>query len=168
MSAIPHAPTSQSSRPADAGSELRLREIPYNYTSLADREIVIRLLRNGAWELLSKLRDERRTGRSARMLYEVLGDIWVVERNPFLQDDLLANPRWRRDPKDTIRDNKVVQLLATAREAVRRFETRFNDDAADLDADYIVVEVAKNLLGPDWLTEYVRRANTGGIERVLV
>lgn len=40
--------------------------------------------------------------------------------------------------------------------------------ATDLDADYIVVEVAKKLLGPDWLTEYVRRANTGGIERVLV
>lgn len=168
MSAIPHAPTSQSSRPADAGSELRLREIPYNYTSLADREIVIRLLGNAPWEWLSELRDKRRTGRSARMLYEVLGDIWVVERNPFLQDDLLANRRRRRDPTDTIRDNKVVQLLAAAREAVRRFETRFNDDAADLDADYIVVEVAKNLLGPDWLTEYVRRANTGGIERVLV
>ena len=45
---------------------------------------------------------------------------------------------------------------------------RYNDDAGDLDADYIVVEVAKNLLGPDCLTEYVRRANTGGIERVLV
>jgi Fe-S oxidoreductase len=44
---------------------------------------------------------------------------------------------------------------------------RYNDDA-DLDADYIVVEIAKNLLGPDWLPEYVRRANTGGIERVLV
>jgi Fe-S oxidoreductase len=44
---------------------------------------------------------------------------------------------------------------------------RFNDDA-DLDADYIVVEIAKNLLGADWLATYVRRANTGGIERVLV
>ncbi len=43
-----------------------------------------------------------------------------------------------------------------------------NDDAAGLDADYIVVEVAKKLLGPDRLSEYVRRANTGGIERVLV
>ncbi|HEY4974469.1 MAG TPA: DUF3400 domain-containing protein, partial [Steroidobacteraceae bacterium] len=45
---------------------------------------------------------------------------------------------------------------------------RYNDDAADLDADYIVVEMAKNLLGSDWLTDYVRRANSGGIERVLV
>ena len=26
------------------------------------------------------------------MLYEVLGDIWVVQRNPYLQDDLLDNP----------------------------------------------------------------------------
>jgi FAD/FMN-containing dehydrogenase/Fe-S oxidoreductase len=44
---------------------------------------------------------------------------------------------------------------------------RYNDDA-DTDADYIVVEIAKNLLGPDWLPAYVRRANDGGIERVLV
>jgi len=32
----------------------------------------------------------------------------------------------------------------------------------------LVIEIAKNLLGPDWLPQYVRRANTGGIERVLV
>jgi Fe-S oxidoreductase len=44
---------------------------------------------------------------------------------------------------------------------------RYNDDT-DTDADYVVVEIAKNLLGPDWLPQYVRRANTGGIERVLV
>jgi hypothetical protein len=30
------------------------------------------------------------------MLYEVLGDIWVVQRNPYLQDDLLDNPKRRR------------------------------------------------------------------------
>src|SRR5215218_737555 len=74
----------------------RLREIPYNYTSFSDREIVIRLLGARAWDLLNQLREERRTGRSARMLYEVLGDIWVVQRNPYLQDDLLDNPKRRR------------------------------------------------------------------------
>jgi FAD/FMN-containing dehydrogenase/Fe-S oxidoreductase len=73
----------------------RLREIPYNYTSLSDREVVIRLLGADAWQLLLDLREERRTGRSARMLYEVLGDIWVVNRNPYLQDDLLDNPKRR-------------------------------------------------------------------------
>src|SRR5512132_620630 len=71
----------------------RLREIPYNYTSYSDREIVIRLLGGRMWDTLDELRGERRTGRSARMLFEVLGDIWVVERNPYLQDDLLLNPK---------------------------------------------------------------------------
>ncbi len=77
-------------------SSARLREIPYNYTSFSDREIVIRLLGDEAWELITNLRSVRQTGRSARMLYEVLGDIWVVRRNPYLQDDLLDNPS-RRD-----------------------------------------------------------------------
>ena len=27
--------------------------------------------------------------------YEVLGDIWVVERNPYLQEDMLDNPKRR-------------------------------------------------------------------------
>ena len=79
-----------------AAEPARLREIPYNYTSFSDREIVIRLLGSSAWDLLDQLRKERRTGRSARMLYEVLGDIWVVQRNPYLQDDLLDNPDRRK------------------------------------------------------------------------
>ena len=81
---------------AEPGDVPRLREIPYNYTSFSDREIVIRLLGARAWEVLNQLRQERSTGRSARMLYEVLGDIWVVQRNPYLQDDLLDNPKRRK------------------------------------------------------------------------
>ncbi len=125
----------------------RLREIPYNYTSFSDREIVIRLLGVKAWDLLNQLRQERRTGRSARMLYEVLGDIWVVERNPYLQDDLLDNPgrrkllvdalhhrlgevQKRRTPEaDAARDALVGELLALAREAVTAFNERFNRQA---------------------------------------
>ncbi|HEY1227210.1 MAG TPA: DUF3400 domain-containing protein, partial [Ramlibacter sp.] len=37
-----------------------------------------------------------------------------------------------------------------------------------LEADYIVVEMANRILGADWMPEYVRQANAGGIERVLV
>ena len=44
---------------------------------------------------------------------------------------------------------------------------RYNEDA-DLDADYIVVEIARYILGENWMAEYVARANRGGIERVLV
>src|SRR5271156_3733436 len=128
--------------PVDKEPESRLREIPYNYTSLSDREIAIRLLGEATWEILDGLRNERRTGRSARMLYEVLGDIWVVDRNPYLQDDLLDNPQRRRqliealhhrlhemerrrDPADAVRDSKVGQLLHAAREAVLHFAKRF-------------------------------------------
>src|SRR5574343_682308 len=81
----------------------RLREIPYNYTSFSDREIVIRLLGRENWAILDELRSERVTGRSARMLYEVLGDIWVVPRNPYLEDDLLANDDRRRALIDALR-----------------------------------------------------------------
>ena len=35
----------------------RLREIPYNYTSFSDREIVRRLLGEQAWELILDLRE---------------------------------------------------------------------------------------------------------------
>jgi FAD/FMN-containing dehydrogenase/Fe-S oxidoreductase len=139
------APTAVSRAAPRSDAELpvtRLREIPYNYTSLSDREIVIRLLGEKAWSLLDELRAERRTGRSARMLYEVLGDIWVVERNPFLEDDLIQNPKRRgqliealhhrlrevekrTDPADGRRGDKVLELLSAARDAVRRFERRF-------------------------------------------
>jgi len=44
---------------------------------------------------------------------------------------------------------------------------RYGDDAGT-DADYIVVELARHLLGERWLADYVARANRGGIERVLV
>ena len=127
----------------DETGHARIREIPYNYTSFSDREVVIRLLGARAWELLNQLRDERRTGRSARMLYEVLGDIWVVQRNPYLQDDLLDNPKRRRLLVEALqhrlgevekrrtpdahvgRDLIVGELLVLARAAVERFSASF-------------------------------------------
>src|SRR5512140_798221 len=121
----------------------RLREIPYNYTSLSDREIVIRLLGPSRWELLSELRGRRRTGRSARMLYEVLGDIWVVSRNPYLQDDLLANRKRRAALIESMRhrlaeialrrqsrDIEVGALLAAAHAAVDAFGAEFEATSA--------------------------------------
>ena len=143
-----NAPTTINQLLANVDSEApRLREIPYNYTSFSDREIVIRLLGARAWEVLNRLREERRTGRSARMLYEVLGDIWVVKRNPYLQDDLLDNParrkllvdaldhrlsevQKRRAPDvDAERDALVGELLDQARLAVQAFDSGFRDMA---------------------------------------
>ncbi|MDB5818963.1 MAG: linked oxidase-like protein, partial [Rhizobacter sp.] len=48
--------------------------------------------------------------------------------------------------------------------------SRYQDDMASglLEADYIVVEMARKILGEDWMPAYVAVANEGGIERVLV
>ena len=45
--------------------------------------------------------------------------------------------------------------------------SRYDNDAGT-SADYIVVEMAKHLLGPNWMADYVKKANNGGIERVLL
>ncbi len=115
----------------------RLREIPYNYTSFSDREIVIRFLGEEIWNVLNELRGERKTGRSARMLFEVLGDLWVVTRNPYLQDDLLANKKRRNalinalnHRIEAIQERSqnnplVLKLIAAARQAVTAFEDDF-------------------------------------------
>ncbi|GAB3386567.1 FAD/FMN-binding oxidoreductase [Massilia agri] len=145
----------------------RLREIPYNYTSFSDREIVIRLLGESSWRLLDELRGARQTGRSARMLYEVLGDIWVVRRNPYLQDDLLDNPKRRQKLIDALhhrlgevdkrrttvdgseegdaqaaatRSAAVEQLLGAARKAVDDFAREFRET-------YDLRKRAKQVLG---------------------
>jgi Fe-S oxidoreductase len=45
--------------------------------------------------------------------------------------------------------------------------SRFDEDSGTK-ADYIVVEMANHLLGENWMADYVKNANSGGIERVLV
>ena len=115
----------------------RIREIPYNYTSFSDREIVLRFLDEETWQVIERLRAERRTGRSARMLFEVLGDLWVVTRNPYIQDDLLENRKrfeslthalHHRLDQIVARANgnqEALRLVDRARVAVRQFEDWF-------------------------------------------
>ncbi|MDD5180727.1 MAG: FAD-binding and (Fe-S)-binding domain-containing protein, partial [Gallionellaceae bacterium] len=45
--------------------------------------------------------------------------------------------------------------------------SRYNDDSGTT-AEYIVVEMARQLLGENWMADYVGKANHGGIERVLL
>jgi hypothetical protein len=48
--------------------------------------------------------------------------------------------------------------------------SRYGNDLQNglLEADYIVVEMARKILGENWMPDYVAKANAGGIERVLV
>ena len=132
-----NAPISTDFMKAESQFSNRLREIPYNYTSFSDKEIVIRFLGDEIWLILEELRSERKTGHSARMLFEVLGDLWVVNRNPYLQDDLLENPKRLKmliqamhHRIQSIEDRsfgnmKVAQLTTAALSAIKIFESEF-------------------------------------------
>jgi Fe-S oxidoreductase len=58
---------------------------------------------------------------------------------------------------------KVLTSCPSCLQGLSRFEA---DSGAK--ADYIVVEMANHILGENWLEDYVKKANDGGIERVLV
>ncbi len=121
----------------------KYREIPYNYTSFSDREIVIRFMGDEAWEIINHLRSKRKTGRSARYLFELLGDMWVVARNPFIFDDLLNNPRRKQSLIETLNarlahivdrannNPSVLSLHKQAKKAVETFTENFSQCASD-------------------------------------
>lgn len=128
--------------PVDKQNTHRIREIPYNYTSFSDREIAIRYLGEEMWRLIEELRDTRRTGRSARMLFEVLGDMWVLSRNPYLMEDLeedvgrrqalisALHHRLKQFEARSEGNRKALRLLDAARKAVDDFSARFEQNVA--------------------------------------
>jgi len=61
---------------------------------------------------------------------------------------------------------KILTSCPSCLQGLSRYTGDLNNGL--LEADYIVVEMANKILGPDWLPDYVERANDGGIERVLV
>jgi Fe-S oxidoreductase len=63
-------------------------------------------------------------------------------------------------------DLKILTSCPSCLQGLSRYEGDLQNGL--LEADYIVVEMARKILGEDWLPQYVARANAGGIERVLV
>jgi Fe-S oxidoreductase len=63
-------------------------------------------------------------------------------------------------------DVKILTSCPSCLQGLSRYEGDLSNGL--LEADYIVVEMARRLLGEDWMPQYVARANDGGIERVLV
>ena len=61
---------------------------------------------------------------------------------------------------------KILTSCPSCLQGLKRFEDDLQSGL--LEADYIVVEMARLMLGEDWMPQYVARANSGGIERVLV
>jgi len=97
----------------------------------------MRFLGEDSWGIINELRSSRRTGRSARMIFEVLGDMWVITRNPYIHDDLLANPKRHASLTHALH-HRLDQVIARAdgnqnaltladacRKAVKKFEAFF-------------------------------------------
>ncbi len=71
--------------------DFRFREIPYNYTSFSDREIIQKYFDHDSYEHIELLRNQRVTGRSAKLLFETIGDMFIIDRNPYMMEDFLAS-----------------------------------------------------------------------------
>ena len=68
------------------------REIPYNYTSAEDNQVIEHLFGLEMVQIIEILRPKRATGRSARLLNRFMGDMFIIERNPFIFHKLVDNP----------------------------------------------------------------------------
>jgi Fe-S oxidoreductase len=90
--------------------------------------------------------------------------------------DIASQVRFRKEEEITkgIRDltgadravNGNVKML-TSCPACQQGLSRYSEDTG-IDTDYIVVEIANNLLGEGWQQKFIEDAKQGGIERVLL
>jgi len=116
-----------------------IREIPCNYTSADDRQIVRHLFGEDIWEMLERLRFQRKTGRSARLLLRIFGDVFMLQRNPYVLQELADSPARRRHLFRDITDDldiieqaadgnpDVLTIIARCREVVNVLKAGFND-----------------------------------------
>ena len=61
---------------------------------------------------------------------------------------------------------KILTSCPSCLQGLKRYEDDLDNGL--LEADYIVIEMARHILGENWLPDYVARANAGGIDRVLL
>ena len=72
------------------------REIPFNYTSADDWQVMSFLMGPETALILEELRDRRVTGRSARLLMRFFGEILIYRRNPYLFQELVSSAGRRK------------------------------------------------------------------------
>lgn len=117
------------------------RKIPFNYTSASDQQIIRHLFGSRMIHVLDALEPEQKTGRSSRRLYRFMGDLFIIERNRFLFQEIVAHPRLKKrlfnrfatdlDIIENNADNEQVldilsicrQKLEQVKQLVERFES---------------------------------------------
>jgi FAD/FMN-containing dehydrogenase/Fe-S oxidoreductase len=137
------------------------REIPFNYTSADDRQAISFLLGAESVRVLDELRSTRVTGRSARRLMRIFGDVMIHRRNPYLFEELVDSaPRRKR-----IFDNIAKELNALTLGA--------NGDTRVLDTldrcRGLIAEFRSDVEGMPELRSRIKRdlGNVIGVDNVL-
>ncbi len=72
------------------------RKIPYNYTSADDNQIIEHLFGSTFLEEIVSLETKKGTGRSSRLLHRFMGDLFIIQRNSFLFQELVEHPIQRK------------------------------------------------------------------------
>ncbi len=115
------------------------REIPFNYTSADDRQAVSFLLGPETVRALDVLRSTRVTGRSARTLMRLVGEVLIHRRNPYLFQELVSSaPRRKRFFENATKDLETItskaegdlralEVLAQCRALIASFRSDVED-----------------------------------------
>ncbi len=85
-----------------------LRKIPFNYTSADDQQVIVHILGQDFYHTLSRLEEQKDTGRSSRLLHRFIGDMFVLERNPFLLQELIESTRQKQELFNIFRDDLAI------------------------------------------------------------
>lgn len=118
------------------------RKIPYNYTSADDDQIIEHLFGFDTLKTIRTLETRTGTGRSSRLLHRFMGDLFIIQRNPFLFQELVEHPVQRRRLfsefendlriiEANARHGEVRQVLDTCQAALRALGNQLHSVASD-------------------------------------
>jgi FAD/FMN-containing dehydrogenase/Fe-S oxidoreductase len=118
------------------------RKIPYNYTSADDDQIIDHLFGSDFLEEIRSLETQKGTGRSSRLLHRFMGDLFIIQRNPFLFQELVEHPFQRKrlfaefeNDFKTIEENAdhaaVSRVLKTCKTALKDLGRQIKSIRAD-------------------------------------
>jgi len=123
----------------DMKKDFGYREIPYNYTSFSDKEIILKYFDDETWNMLEDLRSKRITGRSAKLIFEIIGDIFIIDRNPYIFNDYLENSKKQKrlrklhairfeSIKNKTTNPQILVLLEKLKEVDKQFFHKFKEE----------------------------------------
>jgi D-lactate dehydrogenase (cytochrome) len=134
------ASTTSPEQPASGnGAQAAVREIAFNYTSADDRQAVHFLLGTEVLRTLDELRSRRVTGRSARLMMRVLGEVFLHRRNPYLFQELVDSEARRRRffgnmerdlgiiERNSLGEIRVLDVIAACRSLIESFRGDVNE-----------------------------------------